>query len=183
MNRSIMLTAFAVALAAAGCDGVVVYEPIDNDNYYQGSWEYATQSGEIRTEVHGDPFGEPTEEFADHVMQDLHGATRGQEITFTKSPAQQRDAFKVVAVFNGAREREASPCDGVVDDPRAARTPTRMHLVFCQGDKMLSEASGKVNGVTSSTDPRFRELVQKVALGMLPPLDTIDYGDGDRVQP
>lgn len=169
----------AMVAAVAGCTGVRIYEPLDGQNYYDGAFEYATQSGEIDTVVLGSPTGSASADFAAETAAQMKGATPGRVVTFKPIPwsAPDKRRFRIVALFNGKPPFvDSDLCqNGPEIDVNPGIEAVSMHAAFCQGGHLISSAHGRASNLTGPDDPQFRELVRGVAHAMIP------YYDKDRV--
>ncbi len=180
MRRSLMAVVAGVVVAQVGCAfGVVVYEPLYPQSYTTGEFFYAARGGEMLVEVRGEPFAISPERFADRVVTDMAGATRGPEVRFTTVSSGAGSApYRVVMMFN------AGPA--VLADEACAGTPIQsspngnrvtLLAVFCNGDAALAESEGWAYDVAGPDDDKFRELVRQVAFALIP---THDYQEGDQ---
>ena len=182
MRKYLIPIVLGVVAAQAGCaDFVRVYEPLYPQRYSEGEFSYAARRGEMQVDVRGNPFSMIPERFADRVVAEMKGATRGPEVKFATSPSGEGSApYRVVMLFNGP--------PGAFGDDACAETATayppngkelRLLTTFCNGDVALAESEGWAYNVTSPNDAKFRELVRQVALSLIP---THDYnGSGPRL--
>jgi hypothetical protein len=164
----------AIALFLSACSGVRVIEIVGTQNYYNGAFEFATQSGSIKTIVLGSPFGKEAGPIDAVTTGYMKGANRGPVVTFEPARwTKPGNAFRVVVVFNGrvpfGHEAICKYGPDIGSDPGLATA--RMDAAFCQGDYLLSSAEGYVDGLTGPDDPRFGELVKAVTLALIPAID------------
>ncbi len=172
MRKSFLLAAIvAPALALGACSSVRINENHDSQNYYDGAFEFATQSGSIKTVVIGSPFGKDDRSIADKTTALMKGATPGSVVTFEPSDWTKADnSFRVVVLFNGRMpyDQDAISKKGPEIGTDPGRSTVRMDAALCHGDYLISSADGSVDGLKGPDDPRFRELVRGVALAMIP---------------
>jgi hypothetical protein len=171
----------AAALALlGGCDGVVVYEPVGKQRYFNSDFEYAARSGELKTEVAGNPFGSAPN-FAPLVAEYMQNANRSIPVRFVLEPQGRGSApYHVVMAFNPPRGATAhDACSQAGSLPTAPGTASvYLFSVFCSGDVALSEAGGSVSGLSGPDDPKLRALVRDVTYALIPPYDQNDVGAG-----
>ena len=85
----------------SACHGVILYEPVHVQNYVDGDFETATQSGEIRAIVLGNPFDMDDPTFAALVAGYMRAGSPTTPVTFTVSPGPMADInYRVVILFN-----------------------------------------------------------------------------------
>jgi hypothetical protein len=169
------LAAFALLL---GCDGVTVYEPLSAQRYSRGDFEYAARSGEMQTEVVGDPFGNAPG-LAAAVAEYMYRANHGPAVKFALEPAGRGSApFHVVMVFNPPLRATGADACAHVGGLETARgsDPVNLLAAFCSGDVVMSEASGRIGGVAGPDDPKFRSLVRAVTTALIPVDDRKNVG-------
>ncbi|MGB0632180.1 MAG: hypothetical protein ACPGRZ_15930 [Alphaproteobacteria bacterium] len=165
----------AVAVIGAGCSSVKIIDSEPTSNYYDGAFEFATQSGEIKTAIYGSPFDEKASDpFARSVTAIMKGANFGREVTYVPAARNtDKKAFHIVAVFYGvAPFTDAEACENVAEiSTRPNAKTTTMHAYFCHGAYSLSSAIGFVDNLTDPSDPCFQQLVRQVAQAMIPRYD------------
>lgn len=172
----VLLPAILVGALSAGCTTVRVIDSAGGQNYYDGAFEIATKDGEIDTYIVGTPFSTPKPEFDNTVITTLYGSTLGQKVNFTPAkPNQKKYGFHVIIAFNAISPLSVAD---ICEDARrikTARNQSRvsMQAIFCQGAYPISYSSGYAGELKSPADPDFRNLVQQVALAMIPSYD--DY--------
>ncbi len=179
---------FASLLFAAACapGGVRLTHQFLSPVYNSGEFAYAGAGRDLRTVVHGNPFGGGQPAFGQAVTDAMQGRHWGQRTHFTTAPGPDaRNTYKVVLLFD-------PPIDFTGlrlcrdDDATLAGVPRRGDTVsvfaaFCSGDKSLTEIRGSVPSATGPTDPAFRELVGQVT-GALFPLKRLG-DDNDNCRP
>ena len=178
-----LATLSAVAVIGTGCSNIKVIDYEASSNYYDGAFEYATQSGEIKTAIYGSPFDDKASDpFANTVTTKMKGANFGREVTYVPSPPNtDKKAFHIVTVFNEvAPFTDTEACENVAEiatKPNAKTTT--MHAYFCHGAHPLSSATGFVDDLKDPSDPRFQELVREVAQAMIPRYDEFNSSGDD----
>ena len=165
----------AVTLAITSCDAVRVTDLESGMAFYDGSFQYATLSGTIKTSVVSSPFSDRVSDgFAASVTDVMKNAPLGHDVTFVPAPRNKsKNDFHVVALFNGVNPfTEREMCENNVEIATRPNTgTTSMVAVFCQGKYPISYSSGVVDGLSGSNDPRFHKLVVRVARAMIPTYD------------
>lgn len=164
----------SVAAIQAGCANYVkVYEPLYPTSYSTGEFAYAARGGEMEVDVRGNPFSMIPEQFADRVIAEMKGATRGPDVNFTTTPTGKGSApYRVVMMFN-------APANAAGDDACAEKTVATatsgkqlsLLTTFCNGDVALTESTGWVSNVAGPDDAKFRELIRQTALALIPTHD------------
>ena len=122
MRNFLIPIMMGVVAAQAGCTSYVrVYEPLYPQRYSLGEFSYAARYGEMQVDVRGNPFSMIPERFADRVVAEMKGATRGPEVKFSTVPSGKGSApYRVVMLFNGP------PGDGDGGDRGIAGMPERV---------------------------------------------------------
>jgi hypothetical protein len=162
------------ALALAGCDAVIVSEPVQHNYYTAGEEDYAARNGAIRVEVAGDTFGMGREEFANEVVAWMRGGYYRHDF-FTREASRATDPrYKIVMMFNPdpavsgtALCAAAQPYQPV---PPAPGGRTSLLAAFCGRGLALSEAQGWVP-VSGVRDPKLAELITRVTNSLFPKFD------------
>ena len=173
----------AIVIVGAGCSSIKVIDSEPTSNYYDGAFEYATQSGEIRTAIYGSPFEDTaSDHFAKRVTATMKGTNFGRDVSYVPSTRNtDKKAFHIVTVFNGVGGFTATEaCENVSEiTTRPNVKTTTMHAYFCHGAYPLSSATGFIDNLKDPSDPRFQELVRKVALAMIPRYDEENSSGND----
>jgi hypothetical protein len=84
-------------------------------------------------------------------------------------------------VFNGpsGATSDQACAQRISPTPQRGTDSIQLMAVFCSGDIMVSEASGRMGGpVSGPDDPRFRSFVRQVAYSVVPPYDRRNVGAG-----
>lgn len=176
-----VLSAAIAAIALAGCTPVIVQEmPGPRADYFDGDFEYATSKGAIVTQIAGNPFGLPKDQFDEAIRRQLTKSVIVGTAKFVANPGEDTLApFKVVVAFN------TEPGIGNSDLCRqGANTPVisqkgriNMKIAFCDGDQLKSGSAAWVHGASNADDKRFKALVKQAAVAMLPVQDSEETGE------
>ena len=102
MVRTLRCCAAVLALAVAGCGGVIVQDwPGPRPGYFKGDLDYATRHGAIVTVIRGNPFGGAKPDFDARVRGYMRGWNRGMDADFVARAGARTDPlYKVVVAFN-----------------------------------------------------------------------------------
>ncbi len=178
MRTPIIVLATLLFAAACAPGGTRLTHQYLSPAYNSGEFAYAGAGRDLRTVVHGNPFGggqpgigQPA--FGEAVTDAMQGRHWGQRTHFTTAPgADARNLYKVVLLFDPPIEFPGLRL-GRDDDATLARVPRRgdgiaVFAAFCSGDKSLTEIRGSVPSATGPTDPAFRELVGDVTRALFP---------------
>jgi len=173
------LIAMATALALGGCSSVWVDDlPPPRYSYNEGDFEYANHKGAILTQIVGNPFAIPDDQFRSAALAHMQGQNRGTPAKFVAAPSKETLApYKVVAAFNMPANIDGYDlCKGPgALPPSPKRTgPVTLNMAFCFGDEIKSDARGSVYDLRGIDDPRFADLVRSVTQAMLPTGDGLD---------
>lgn len=185
MTGKLGLAALAGVLALGGCSNIWVSDsPPPRYGYNDGDFEYANHKGAIVTQIVGNPFNVPDDQFRAAALAQMQGQNRGTPAKFVLSPSNETLApYKVVAAFNMPANVDGYDlCKGPgALPPSPKRTgPVTLGMAFCFGDEVKSDARGSVSNLRSIDDPSFAELVRQVTLAMLPSTDGLDtFGDAN----
>jgi hypothetical protein len=183
-------TCLAVVIAAltlAGCSDVWVDDaPPPRYSYNNGDFEYANHRGAILTQIVGNPFNIPDDQFRRAALAYMQGQNRGTPAKFVLTPSTETlPPYKVVAAFNLPADYTGYElCKGPGALPRTPKRtgPVTLAMAFCFGDEVKSDARGSVADLRGINDPRFKELVNRVTEAMLPAGDGMEmFDDGGSV--
>ena len=187
MNRYLKFVVPVVALAATGCNAVIV-EDLSGPrfSYFDGDFEYATNKGAIITDVAGNPFGMDPKKFGSLVR----GVMRNQialatKADFVASPDENTvSPYRVVVAFNPLTHiSNHDLCEKRDQTPsKATSANVEVRMAFCYGDSLKSGSAAWVNGLSSPSDPRFGKLVRAATRALVPAQDNEETGQGS-IQP
>lgn len=175
MNKWLKILPVA-ALTLAACDTVIVDSyPSIPVGYYEGDFEAAAGTGNVAAIVVGNPFSGNSASFGDNVRALMKNQVGGSPVSFSRSTGSTNaKAYYVVVVFNPGRG-----IDNNTMCQKGNQTPTTsggsgqlsVAMVLCAGDSAKTGTSGRVSGVTSPGDSKFRALVTQVAQTLIPSTD------------
>ena len=101
MNIRTIIAISLLGAISVGCTGVRVIDNGSGQNYYQGSFEFATKEGAINTYVVGKPLPNAQEKFTKSLTSMMYGATIGRDIKFVAAEQNTtKYGFHVVVAFN-----------------------------------------------------------------------------------
>jgi hypothetical protein len=179
MQKFLIPILAGVVAVQVGCASyIVVYEPLYPQRYSVGEFAYAARGGELQVDVRGNPFSMIPEQFADRVVAEMKGATRGPDVKFSMAPSGKGSApYRVVMMFNASATAfgDDACAENAIAVPSNGKD-LRLLTTFCNGDVALTESEGWVTNVSGPDDARFRELVRQVAPALIP---THDYNGAE----
>lgn len=172
-----------VALAAAGCNAVIVEDlPGPRFAYFDGDFEYATNKGSIVTDVSGNPFGMDRKQFGSVVRHAMRNQiTLATKANFVAAPdGETVSPYRVVVAFNPPTHiSNHDLCEQRGKTPSVvAGGKVEVRMAFCFGDSLKSGSAAWVNGLSSASDPRFGRLVRGATRAMIPVHDSEETGEG-----
>lgn len=160
-----LLTLFLPAVAAA-CDEL----PITSVAFrIEDPWAIAQGAMPLPVIVAGRALPMPSGRFAEKVAR-----TMGEAISWTRNarfvlvPAESAGrGLRIVVVFNGSGR---TACGDVErgGEPEAGRG-VRMQAVFCDGDRLLADVSGRLRRNEGGSDRPILSLVRQVTAELLRP--------------
>lgn len=172
----------------AACTNQTVLRPVQLDNYDPNDLFYLAGKGPVKTQVIGNPFDEAKPQVDSVTTSAMTGATFRPKLTFnTEVPPEQNSPYHVVMLLDApANARPEKLCANPEDASRPASSQPstddlRVVAVYCVNDRRLSSIAGTTARPASSSDPRFRKLIQEATLNLFP-LDNPDRRDGDRLR-
>jgi hypothetical protein len=184
MSR-LKLFAVALALMLAACSGGsmggggligggtinwthydIAYTPITDISFAGGS-------GQLLTQIFGNPFTLPQEQFDKAVTDAMYGAHFGPPTHFTTTPIGDfRRSFYVRLVFGSTFPISINTiCIAPPEGPRigANQGEVRISAAFCQEGRPLTYLEGGGKGYSGPTDPRFVAFIKQVTYNLFPP--------------
>ena len=93
-------------------------------------------------------------------------------VTTDPPPALRDSAYKVVVVFDPATQwdGEAACKHGTLPESGGRRgAGVGVLALFCEGHRLMTAVQGTIPAADSPDDPRFRALLEQVALDLFPP--------------
>lgn len=148
LNRSTMFSRGAVLagmLALAACDEApTVHTGYSRGPIVNSTINFVQSKGPLLVQVHGNPFGRPSEDFAVTVMKDIAGAIQSPLIRFTRNPAEagiKNITYRIVFGYPENQDYEELCTDKV---PTLHRSDSRITVagVLCQNNDRLAEVAG-----------------------------------------
>jgi hypothetical protein len=170
--------ALSIALLAvlSGCGGATVYTTYYDSLYSPDEVTLAAANNPALAVIRANPFAADRDNAA--VLAAMQGVNFGPRLRFTQTPrADDRYGYKVILDF-GAPSPGAIACR-LGPSPAVPRPTDQLdvYAAFCVGDRLLSEASGSVGGVSGPDDPRLRRLIADLLVALTPPYDPKRIGD------
>ena len=131
-------------------------------------------SGQLLTQILGNPFNVSQEDFDKGVTDAMYGAHFGPPTHFTTEPIGSfKRIFYVRLGFGGENALSINTICTV--PPAAPRTnpgangSVSLSAAFCQSGEPLSYLEAGGSGFTGPTDPRFVAFMQQVTFNLFPP--------------
>ena len=166
-----LIPAVLVVGGLAACAGGASVLPGYTGNYNPSLLRYAAGTGDMYTEIIGNPFGAPEEKLASAVTGTMFGAHFGPDIRFnTKRDPGNTSPYRVVVLFNPGRN--VTPpmlCENSQQPSRTDAATLRVMLAFCSGGYRETSVTGRMDPVSSPDDARFRALIRQMTGQLFPP--------------
>jgi hypothetical protein len=128
-------------------------------------------SGQLLTQVLGNPFDVDQEQFDKATTDAMYGAHFGPATHFTTTPnGSFKRKFYVRLAFDGAGIN--SICTSPPSPPARNAKPSgsvSLDAAFCQDGEVLSYLEGGGSGYSGPEDPRFVEFMRQVTTNLFPP--------------
>ncbi|HZT19513.1 MAG TPA: hypothetical protein VFA23_08930 [Dongiaceae bacterium] len=132
-------------------------------------------SGELLTQILGNPFNVPQQQFDRAVTDAMYGAHFGPPTRFTTTPVgsfQRR--FAVRLVFDSAVPMNINTiCVAPPEQPAPRRGPATgsvsLSAAFCQEGRTLTYLEAGGSGYTGPGDPRFVQFIRYVTSSLFSP--------------
>ena len=148
--------------------------------YYDASYtpisdvSIAGGSGQLLTQILGNPFNVDQEQFDKGVTDAMYGAHFGPRTHFTTEPTGSfKRIFYVRLGFGGPNPLSINTICSVPPAPpeRASSSTDKVTLAaaFCQSGEPLSYLEAGGSGYTGPNDPRFVAFMQEVTFNLFPP--------------
>ena len=180
-----LLTGLALLLTACtnGSPGSAVN--LDSGTIYWRYYDYdytpiqdisfAGGSGELLTQVLGDPFNLPQDQFDKAVTDAMYGAHFGPPTHFTATPMGSfQRKFAVRLVFDSVYPMSINTiCVAPPQQPPARTRPgngrVSLSAAFCQDVRVLTYLEAGGSGYSGANDPRFTAFIKNVTFNLFPP--------------
>ncbi len=136
---------------------------------------FAGGSGELLTQILGNPFNVPQQQFDQAVTQAMYGAHFGPATRFTTTPMGSfRRRFAVRLVFDSVYPMSINTiCTAPPEQPPPRGGPATgsvsLSAAFCQEGRVLTYLEAGGSGYAGPTDPRFARFIQNVTSSLFPP--------------
>ncbi len=173
-RRGTTACAALALLALTGCSrvGIIDYTRLE-PGYRLQQFAYAAGGRDLMTDIQGNPFAMPQEEFNAAVTEAMQRAHFGPATNFTTAPNETaRPGYRVRLLFNGpAASTGAMFCAGdpAIVGPSPESGNVRLLAAFCNDASPLSYLSARVSGLEDAHDPAFRAFMRQVTTNLLPP--------------
>ena len=131
-------------------------------------------SGQLLTQIMGNPFNVDQEQFDNAVTDAMYGAHFGPPTHFTAAPAGDfKRIFYVRLGFGGPNPLSINTICTIPPAP-PERNPTAngsvsLSAAFCQEGRVVTYLEASGSGYTGPNDPRFAEFIKNVTFGLFPP--------------
>ena len=153
-----------------------------NWTYYDYSYTPITDisaaggSGQLLTQIFGNPFNVDQDQFDKDVTDAMYGAHFGPATHFTPAPrGEYKRPFYVRLGFGGDYPLSVTTICTIPPSPpaRTAVPSGTVSLVaaFCQQDRVLTYLQASGSGYTGPEDPRFVEFMKNVTFQLFPPIN------------
>jgi len=164
---------FAICLILAGCSssgGVISYSEMDT-GYSIQEFAYAGGSGELWTEVMGNPFTQAKPELDRAVTDAMYASHFGPATRFTTTPDQKAvRTYHVRLMFNGPETNAMAACGVVPPLPPTYRGgDVLLFAAFCRDDRALTFLRAAGDKFTGPEDPRFQAFIREITIRLFPP--------------
>ena len=160
------------ALALSACDSVVVYGPVQTKSPVpQSMLALAAEKGAIVTRIRGNPFSIPDARLSELVRGYMQGAHFGPAARFDAAASDATvEPYKVMVVFNPAPEADYDNlCRGDTKlSGKGSSGSITVAMAFCFGSDRISGTWGTVRGVTGPDDAKFRALIERTTVTLVP---------------
>jgi hypothetical protein len=166
-----------------GCAGSPV---ISNQAVYTrySPVEFGVVAGrkDLRTVVHGDPFGMGEERFAEAAVAALNRyEPPPQPTNFTLEPGESANpSYRVVLMFDAPDISIIRLCqEPLPSAPPGAADDDALHVsaAFCLRQGELTAVKGRVAGVETVDDPGFHSLLGQIVIALFPRSDPTQDDD------
>ena len=178
-----MAAVLAGGVLMAACAGQpVLYNHFVNSGYSPTEYGVGAGRKDLRTVLHGDPFGVGEAEFASATIAILNRHQPFLQPThFTTTPGENASPrHRMVLIFDQPRIPVFKLCRAPVPAPPAplaepapART-LHVSAAFCLHGGELTAVQGRIDGVEGVDDLKFDRLLGQIVLALFPPVDPND---------
>jgi hypothetical protein len=181
--RASIVAVMVGALLIAGCAGQpVLYNHFINSGYSPAEFGVGAGRKDLRTVLHGDPFGVGEAAFAAATIAILNRHQPFLQPThFTTMPGENASPrHRMVLIFDQPRIPVFQLCRAALPPPPAqsaepaAERTLHIAAAFCLHGGELTAVQGKIEGVEGVDDPKFERLLAQIVLVLFPPIDPND---------
>jgi len=173
MRLRLAMTVLAGLVAACAPTTALISHHYVHPSYRPNDIALAGASGQLWTEVVGNPFPVPNPEFDRAVTRAMHAVHFGPATNFTTNPSPGlNSSFRVRLLFNAdALSTRTWICAG--PPPAVTSRPSggavSLSAAFCQGDRALTFLNARASGFSGPDDPRFARFMSNVTMQLFPP--------------
>jgi hypothetical protein len=181
--RASIAAVLAGGVLTTACAGQpVLYNHFVNSGYSPSEFGVGAGRKDLRTVLHGDPFGVGEAAFAAATIAILNRHQPFLQPThFTTMPGENASPrHRMVLIFDQPRIPVFQLCRARLPAPPARPAgpvpePT-LHVAaaFCLHGGELTAVQGKIDGVEGLNDPKFDRLLGQIVLALFPPVDPND---------
>jgi hypothetical protein len=163
-----------VVLLLSGCAGQsLVYNSEISPSYRPTAYGYGAGRRDLTTQIHGDPFQGPEQEFQAGFVELLNRhqpMLQPTHFTLTPGPS-ARPIYRAVYLLNHAHAIPDQLCREPLVVPKVdLGTTVRVTAAFCQWQGYLSTVTGEVEA-DGLDDPKLDNLIGQINLLLFPPVD------------
>jgi hypothetical protein len=174
--------AFLLAACSSGSPGAgssgdlsgIVYWTYYDTAYSPTDIAYAGGSGQLATQILGNPFSVSQDQFDKLVTDAMYGAHFGPATHFSVAP---RGDFKRIFYVRLAFDSSApininTICVAPPEPPQSkpqSNGSVRISAAFCQSGQVLSYLEAGGSGYSGADDPRFAQFIKLVTFNLFPP--------------
>ena len=155
----------------AACSGapVIAYTYV-SDSYQPQELSYAAARGGMLTEITGNPFDAPKTALDSTVTTAMEQSHFGPELAFfTEPPEGYSSAYRVVVLFNPARNANGAKLCSSPERPQEERQGSVGVLAsLCSTDTRINTAGGSLEDATGPDDPAFAHFMRQLSLELFP---------------
>jgi hypothetical protein len=171
MRRRAMVV-LAGPISACSPSTGVIYNHYVYPSYRPDDIAFAGASGQLWTEVLGNPFAVPKPVFDEAVTRAMHGAHFGPATDFTTTPTRGLSrTYHVRLMFNA---NALSTWNNICADnppivtPSPAAGAVSLSAGFCQDDLGLTFLNAEASDFSGPDDPRFARFIADVTMKLFP---------------
>lgn len=162
----------AVPAAALAMSATAIAPAYYYAGYTPTVLNYAAAKGGMLTQVVGNPFEQVNR---DQLNSEINGVMAqshfGPHLPFmSEAPADFASPYRVVLLFDPVQTITGYQLCAYDGQP-AATSPggtVRVHAALCANNKPLTAVSGEIGGVSSPSDPAFKQLIGQMTVLLFP---------------